>query len=146
MLFEMFYIGFGQFIAALAPNEAFASLLVPAFFTFVISFCGAIVPYSSLPHFWQSWMYWLTPFHYLLESLLGVLAHDVRVKCLPREMASFTPPQGKTCREYAQKYAEQAGGYVTDMVDGLCSFCQFSSGDYFVRFLLFLPYDQRLYV
>lgn len=132
MLFETFYVGLGQFIAALAPNEDFASILVPAFFVFVIAFCGAIVPYRSLPHFWQSWMYWLTPFHYLLESLLSVLAHEAPVKCLPREMAKFSPPQGKTCREYAGKFAEEAGGYVTDMVDGLCSFCPVSSGDHFV--------------
>ena len=136
MLFEVFYVGFGQFIAALAPNENFASLLVPAFFTFVVSFCGALVPYASLPQFWQSWMYWLTPFRYLLESFLGVLTHDVPVKCLPREMARFSPPNGMTCREYAEGYAKQSGGYVEDMVDGLCSFCQYSTGDHFVGFLL----------
>lgn len=34
MLFEIFYLGFGQAIAAFAPNELLASLLVPLFFTF----------------------------------------------------------------------------------------------------------------
>lgn len=34
ILFEVFYTTFGQMIAALAPNELLASLLVPVFFTF----------------------------------------------------------------------------------------------------------------
>lgn len=34
ILFELYYLGFGQMIAAFSPNELLASLLVPLFFTF----------------------------------------------------------------------------------------------------------------
>lgn len=51
VVFEVYYVGLSQLIAAFAPNELFASLLVPTFFTFVVSFCGAIVPYAVLPKF-----------------------------------------------------------------------------------------------
>ena len=138
MLFELFYVGFGQFIAALSPNDLFASLLVPAFFTFVVAFCGVVVPYAALPHFWQSWMYWLTPFHYLLEGLLGVVVHGEPLRCVPREESRFSPPMGMGCREYAGGFADMVGGYVSDVGGGLCSFCQYSSGDQFVCFFLFL--------
>ena len=37
ILFELYYVSFGQFIAAFAPNELLASLLVPVFFLFVVS-------------------------------------------------------------------------------------------------------------
>ena len=50
MLFELFYVGFGQAIASFSPNELLASLLVPIFFLFVVSFCGVVVPYPALPH------------------------------------------------------------------------------------------------
>lgn len=50
MLFEIYYVGFGQMIAAISPNELLASLLVPVFFLFVVSFCGVVVPYASLPY------------------------------------------------------------------------------------------------
>jgi ATP-binding cassette subfamily G (WHITE) protein 2 (SNQ2) len=53
ILFEMFYLGFGQAIASFAPNELLASLLVPVFFLFVVSFCGVVVPYMALPYFWR---------------------------------------------------------------------------------------------
>ncbi|OKO98316.1 Brefeldin A resistance protein [Penicillium subrubescens] len=131
MLFECFYVGFGQFIAAFSPNELFASLLVPSFFTFVVSFCGVVVPYVALPHFWQSWMYWLTPFHYLLEGLLGVVTHNVPVRCVEREEAFFSPPPGLTCQEYAGSYAQKSGGRLRDAGNGLCAFCQYSTGNQF---------------
>ena len=50
MLFEIFYVGFGQAIASFSPNDLLASLLVPVFFLFVISFCGLVVPYPALPY------------------------------------------------------------------------------------------------
>jgi ABC-type multidrug transport system permease subunit len=133
MVFELYYVSFGQFIAAFSPNELFASLLVPCFFTFVVAFCGVVVPYVALPHFWQSWMYWLTPFHYLLEGFLGVLTHNIPVRCVSREMTQFSPPPGQTCQSYAGAFAKQAGGYVEDAAGGLCSYCPYSIGDAFVR-------------
>ncbi|OKL61154.1 hypothetical protein UA08_03474 [Talaromyces atroroseus] len=131
LLFELYYVSFGQFIAALSPNELFASLIVPAFFTFVVSFCGVVVPYFGLPSFWRAWMYWLTPFHYLLEALLGVLVHGQPVRCVAREEARFTPPSGMTCQSYAGAYTAQAGGYVEDVGNGMCAFCAYSTGDQF---------------
>ena len=50
MLFELYYVGFGQMIASFAPNELLASLLVPVFFLFVVSFCGVVVPFAALPY------------------------------------------------------------------------------------------------
>jgi ATP-binding cassette subfamily G (WHITE) protein 2 (SNQ2) len=118
VLFEVFYTTFGQMIAALAPNELLASLLVPVFFTFVISFCGVVVPAMALPQFWHSWMYWLTPFHYLLEGLLGLVVHDVPVRCAEKELAIFSAPPGQTCDGYAGAYAMGSGGYVVTQANG----------------------------
>ena len=50
MLFEVYYVGFGQAIASFSPNELLASLLVPIFFLFVVSFCGVVVPFAGLPY------------------------------------------------------------------------------------------------
>ncbi|KAL5339404.1 ABC-2 type transporter-domain-containing protein [Aspergillus crustosus] len=132
MLFELYYVGFGQFIAAFSPNELFASLLIPCFFTFIVAFCGVVVPYMAIPTFWQSWMYWLTPFHYLLEGFLGVLVHNVPMECVEREEAFFSlPPGANSCQEYAGSYLSQGTGYVRDAGDGMCGYCLFSNGDQF---------------
>ena len=133
MLFELFYVGFGQAIASFAPNELLASLLVPLFFLFVVSFCGIVVPYAALPYFWRAWMYWVTPFHYLLEGFLAVATHDQPVVCQANEFARFTPPAGQTCQKYAQRQVMAMGGYVQTGVDGICELCQYKNGDEFAR-------------
>jgi len=128
-LFEVFYVGMGQFIAAMAPTELLASLMVSVFYLFVIAFSGVVVPYPALPHFWQSWMYWLTPFHYLLEGMLGVVTHDVPVVCQENEFAVFSAPPGQTCDSYTDAFVKERGGYVTTRADGMCGLCQYANGD-----------------
>ncbi|EXJ86854.1 hypothetical protein A1O3_03808 [Capronia epimyces CBS 606.96] len=132
-LFELYYISFGQAIASFAPNELLASLLVPLFFLFVVSFCGVVVPPQQLPTFWRSWMYWLTPFHYIVEAMLGAIVHGQPVKCNKGEFARFSAPPGQTCQSYTDPYIRQAGGYVQVGADGLCEFCQYATGDEFSK-------------
>ncbi|KAF2804614.1 ABC multidrug transporter-like protein [Mytilinidion resinicola] len=129
--FEMFYLGLGQAIASFAPNELLASLLVPLFFTFIVSFCGVVVPYASLPYFWRSWMYWLTPFKYLLEGMLALLTDGVPIRCSAAELAIFPAPPGQNCQTYAGPFAAQTGGYVQTQPSGDCGFCQYSNGTAF---------------
>jgi len=153
MLFEMFFIGFGQAIASVSPNEILASILVPMFFLFVVSFCGVVIPFAAIPYvsrvptnlyngttsaddisqFWQSWMYHLTPFTYLLEGFLGVAVHNRPVICETNEYARFAPPPGQTCQSYTEAFIAQAGGYVQNGSNGLCEFCQYANGDEFAR-------------
>ncbi|OBR13033.1 ABC-2 type transporter [Colletotrichum higginsianum IMI 349063] len=131
VLFELYYVSFGQGIAAFAPNELLASLLVPIFFLFVVSFCGVVVPPMQLNSFWRPWMYWLTPFHYLLEAFLGVAIHEQPVRCAPDEFARYQPPPNQSCEEYTQPYIQQAGGFVQTGDGGVCEFCQYAVGDEF---------------
>lgn len=133
LLFELYYVGFGQAIASFSPNGLLASLLVPIFFVFVSSFCGVVVPPAQLPYFWHSWMYWLTPFHYILEAMLGMVIHNQPVECSSDEYARFSPPPGETCDSYAGTYVVEAGGYMRNATDGsgMCEYCQFATGDQF---------------
>jgi len=131
ILFELYYTSFGQAIASFSPNDLLASLLVPLFFLFIVSFCGVVVPAQSLPSFWREWMYWLTPFHYLLEGFLGVAIHDQPVVCKTNEFARFNAPPGQTCQSYAGPYIAEAGGYVQTGLNGICEFCQYANGDQF---------------
>ncbi|KAF2874539.1 ABC-2 type transporter-domain-containing protein [Massariosphaeria phaeospora] len=139
MLFELYYLGFGQAIAAFSPNELLASLLVPLFFTFIVSFCGVVVPYAALISFWQSWMYWLTPFKYLLEGFLALLTQGIPIQCDTKELAIFPPPPGQDCQSYAGSIAQQSGGYVETQPNGDCGFCQFSSGTQFAASFNIMP-------
>jgi len=144
MLFELFYLSFAQAIAAFSPSALLASLLVPVLFLFIVAFCGAIAPYAALPTFWRSWMYWLTPFHYLLEGLLGAAVHDVPVVCSDSQFAYFAAPAGQTCQSYTAAFIAQAGGYVQTQADGICAFCRYANGDEFAAgFNIFYEYHWR---
>jgi ABC-type multidrug transport system permease subunit len=138
MIFELYYTSFGQAIAAFSANELLASLLVPVFFLFIVAFCGVVVPYVSIPAFWR-FVYWLSPFHYMVEGMLGALAHDVPVRCARQEFATFPLPEGSTCESYAGAFVRQAGGYI-QQIGSECRYCQSSSGDEFVCFLTLLPF------
>lgn len=76
-------------------------------------------------------MYWLSPFHYLLEGFLGVALHEQPVRCESQEFARFKAPPGQTCQGYAGSYVRQAGGYVQTGANGICELCQYSNGDEF---------------
>lgn len=132
MLFELFYVGFGQAIASVSPNELLASIMVPLFFLFVVSFCGVVVPYAVLPYFWQSWMYYVTPFHYLLEGLLSVAVHGQKIVCAANELARFHAPPGQTCQSYTEAFIDSFGGYVQNGTNGICEFCPHATGDEYV--------------
>lgn len=134
MLFEIYYIGFGQAIASFSPNELLASILVPVFFLFVVSFCGVVVPYAALPGFWKAWMYHLTPFTYLLRGFLGPILHNVPIECADNEFARFSPPPDQTCQDYSAPHIARAGGYVREQ-DGMCMLCQYANGDEFAASL-----------
>ncbi|KAL1388614.1 ABC-2 type transporter-domain-containing protein [Phyllosticta capitalensis] len=132
MAFEIYYLSFGQAVAAFSPNELMASLLVPIFFLFIISFCGIMVPYASLTSFCKSWMYWATPYTYLVEPLVALVTHDLPVRCDAQELANFTAPPGQSCNAYADPYVAAVGsGYVQTNADGSCAYCRFKNGDEF---------------
>ena len=131
VLYELFYLGLGQGIAAFSPSVALASFFIPLFFMFVISFCGIAVPFFALPSFWK-WMYHVSPFTYFLEAMLGLVIHRVPVICSLDELAIVRLPPGSTCNQYMSSYIKQAGGYVQTLQDGTCGFCQVANGDQFV--------------
>ena len=75
----------------------------------------------------------LTPFHYLLEGMMSTVVHDQPVVCTPQEFATFYPPSGQTCQEWAGRYVQQIGGYLADPQNTtLCQYCQYANGDQYV--------------
>lgn len=131
LVMEFFMVGFGQAIAALSPGPLFASLLVPLVYQFIMRFCGAFVAPAQLAPFWRSWMYPLSPYHYLLEGMLSLVVRGARVRCNYDELAHFASPPGVSCEDYAGGFASRAGGYVEEVGPGMCGYCRFQSGEEF---------------
>lgn len=139
LTYEFLYTGIGQFIAAYAPNEVFASLVNPLLLGILISFCGVLVPYQQILAFWRHWLYWLNPFNYLMGSLLVFNIWGTDIECKEREFAVLDPVNGTTCGEYLSEYLSQGMGQASHLVNpdatADCRICSYSKGEDYLKTL-----------
>ncbi|KAH6638741.1 ABC transporter [Boeremia exigua] len=131
LVYQFFYTGFGQFIAAYAPNAVFASLVNPLLLGVLISFCGVLVPYAQIQPFWRFWVYYMNPFNYLMGALLVFADWDWEINCRESEFAVFDPPAGQTCSQYLEAWLAGPGAR-NNLVNGdameSCKVCQYRRG------------------
>lgn len=129
--FQAYWVTFALAIAALAPNAMLASILFSTAFSFVVTFCPVLQPPALLPDFWGSFMPVLTPFTYLVESLMGLALADRPIRCLPTELNTLIPPNGSTCDAFLSGFSSSldmapvGNGYYVSNPDGTCGYCQY---------------------
>lgn len=136
LMYEFIYTGMGQFIAAYAPNDVFASLANPLFIGTLISFCGVMVPYAQINVFWRYWIYYLNPFTYLMGAMLTFTTWAREINCREHEFAVFDPPNGSTCGQYLDAYLEGIGSGASlsnPLATEHCKVCQYRSGSDYLR-------------
>lgn len=142
-VYEFLYTSVGQAIAAYAPNVYFAAISNPLLIgAGMITFCGVVVPYTSMQPFWKYWLYYLDPFNYLVGGLLGTVMWDVEVTCAPEEFTTFDPPSGQTCGQYMTDFLASNAGYINNVdATSSCQYCPYSTGgDYAKTFNLNAKY------
>lgn len=68
----------------------------------------------------------------MVGALVTNELHDLPVRCDPSEFATFQPPSGQTCAQWAAPFVDAVGGYLRDPnATSDCGYCQFSVGDDF---------------
>ncbi|KAG9324330.1 hypothetical protein KVV02_006576 [Mortierella alpina] len=143
VIFTIFAITLGQWIAAWTPSTQIAALLNPFIISTMNLFCGVVMPYASMPKFWRSWLYWLDPYHYIVEGLVVTQLNGLTVRCRDSEFSIFQPPAGQSCIQFAGPFMATAPGYINNP-DALrdCQYCQYSKGQDFYRNLN-MDFDHR---
>jgi ABC-type multidrug transport system permease subunit len=134
MLFEMWWSTFGQAMAALASSAEVASTFTTLFASFVITFNGVLQPLSALVQFWH-WMYYLSPFTYLIGGLVANSISGTTVVCAPSELNIFNPPSGQTCQSFAGAFVEVSGKLLNPEATSNCEYCRYSVGDQYLHTL-----------
>lgn len=76
--------------------------------------CGVTIQPRALARFWRSWLYFLNPFKWFVESIMSNEMRGLQIRCLPTELRNLTPPSGQTCFEWAGDYIARVGGYLVD--------------------------------
>ncbi|KAF4342638.1 ATPase [Fusarium beomiforme] len=142
LMYEFIYTGIGQFIAAYAPNEVFATLVNPLVITILVSFCGVLVPYDNIQSFWRYWLYYINPYNYMMGSMLAFDVWGSEVKCKESEFARFSPPNGTTCGEYLKEWLTHVPSKLInpDATDE-CKVCSYSKGEDYLRTLNIKEYS-----
>ncbi|KAF5658552.1 ATPase [Fusarium heterosporum] len=136
LMYEFIYTGIGQFIAAYAPNEVFATLVNPLVITILVSFCGVLVPYSGIQSFWRYWLYYINPYNYMMGSMLTFAVWGSDVKCKESEYARFSPPNGTTCGEYLKEWLTHVPSkLINPQATDECKVCSYSKGEDYLRTL-----------
>ncbi|KAJ1922714.1 ATP-binding cassette transporter snq2 [Tieghemiomyces parasiticus] len=129
-MLSIFAMLLGQAIAAWTPTDVVASMVNPIPASFMALFCGVTIPYSQMPTFWKRWMYWIDPYHYIIEGLLVNDLYRQRVVCKSEEYFTLQPPSGQSCGKYMKDYLDKYPGYLENSdADSDCRYCPFRYGE-----------------
>jgi ATP-binding cassette subfamily G (WHITE) protein 2 (SNQ2) len=89
-------------------------------------------PFSQLIPFWH-WVYYLSPFTWVIQSLLTNGVGGQPIVCAAKEYTKILAPIGQTCGEYLGPFIAANGGYLLDMnAPSECLFCPMSNTDQFL--------------
>lgn len=97
-----------------------------------------LVAPSALPGFWV-FLYRVSPFTYLIQSLLATAVGNSEVTCASNEYLHITPPVGQTCSEFMAPYVSAKGGYILD-TNG-CTYCRLKDTNVFLASVGTSPSD-----
>lgn len=124
-LFLIFTSTFSTMVIAGIETAESGGNLGQLLFSLTLVFCGVLAGPSTLPGFWI-FMYYLSPFTYLVEGMLVTGLANTDVVCSSIELKIFNPPSGKTCAEYLDPYISAFGGYLQENTRNStqdCNFC-----------------------
>lgn len=88
-------------------------------------------------------MYRVSPFTYIIGSMLATGVANHEVTCASLEMLQFAPPAGETCGAYMADYMSMAGGTLFDAnATDMCQFCSLSNTNVFLSSVN-IDYNER---
>ncbi|KAI8622166.1 ABC-2 type transporter-domain-containing protein [Chytriomyces sp. MP71] len=130
--FTLWAVSFGQLLGSAIPNYGIAAALIPIMTSILSLFCGVTISYNDMPLFYKNWLYFIDPYHYLIEGLMVNDLGGLPLTCDDRSMVEVQIPAGKTCEQYFSPYLHIAGapGVLQEPeATGLCQYCPVKSGD-----------------
>lgn len=135
LAFLWFSSTFAHMVIAGIDTAETAGNIANLMFSLCLIFCGVLVGPGAMPAIWHYTMYYISPFHYLVEGLLTTAVSGTDLVCASNEYLHFDPPMNSTCGQYLEQYLQAAKtGYFLDpnaTID--CQFCPISNTDIFLE-------------
>ncbi|KAG2197666.1 hypothetical protein INT47_002373 [Mucor saturninus] len=144
-VFLLYSVSLGFMIAAFSATPPMAAVINPFFTSILILFAGIMQPPASMPYFWSAWMYWLDPYHYVIEGLVVIVMDSVKVTCNEWDFTKIPAPPGVNCGDYmADFFAADGPGYIEDnSAMDMCNYCPYKVGNEFYERRIGWSYDNR---
>ncbi|TIB07969.1 hypothetical protein E3P92_03903 [Wallemia ichthyophaga] len=122
-------------MCSMSPNPKVVMNLMPFIIILLFFINGIFLNYAQQPVIWKYTVYYLNPFTYYLDGVIGATASNVSVNCSERELATFQPPPGSgTCGSYAESFVRSSGGYLVDPTATTnCQYCPMSDSSAFLN-------------
>ncbi|KAL5338916.1 ABC-2 type transporter-domain-containing protein [Aspergillus crustosus] len=141
LIFMLFTSTFSSMIIAGIEHPDTGSNIAQLLFSLCLIFNGVLAAPGALPRFWI-FMYRVSPFTYLVSSVLSTGLAGAEVQCSDIEILTIPPPSGEDCNSYLGPYANLTGGNILDSApNGDCRMCATSSTDQYLGLLGINPDD-----
>lgn len=130
--FLVFTCTFAHACIAITDTAEMGGNLANVLFMMCLLFCGVLATPDAMPGFWI-FMYRVSPFTYLISSLLSTGLANTAVTCAANEYVHFNPPDNQTCADFMSGYISAAGGYLENpSATSDCSFCSIENTNAFL--------------
>ena len=140
--FLMFTATFAHACIAITDTAEAGGNVANVLFMMCLLFCGVLASPSTMPGFWI-FLYRVSPFTYLVSSMLSTGLGNAQTECAQPEYVVFNPPDGQTCLEYMGPFMDATSGYLKDdNATSDCSFCPMANTNEFLT-QVSASYDNR---
>lgn len=138
-------VSLGLAIASICDSATMAGVLNPFFITILLLFAGIFQLPDAMPTFWSTWMYYLDPYHYLIEGLVTNSLEGVQVVCGENDFIKIKVPEGQTCGNYMSAFFSDGGaGYIENPNStDFCNYCEYTTGNDYYESRLDWSFDSR---
>ncbi|KAK1690168.1 ABC-2 type transporter-domain-containing protein [Colletotrichum godetiae] len=131
--FMVFTCTFAHACIAITDTAEMGGNLAQVLFMMCLLFCGVLASPAAMPGFWI-FMYRVSPFTYLLSSILSTGLANSKVTCSTNEYIHFDPPNNQTCENYMEGYMNAMGGYIKNpSATSDCQFCTIADTNVFLK-------------
>jgi ABC-type multidrug transport system permease subunit/ABC-type Mn2+/Zn2+ transport system ATPase subunit len=122
LAFLLFTCTFTDMIIAAFETAEAGGNVANILFTLCLIFCGVLARPGQFPQFWI-FLYRVSPFTYLVSSLLSSSVGNTVVRCAKNELLKFAPPANETCSTYMATQLQFGGGYLQPGTENSMSEC-----------------------
>ncbi|RAL04636.1 pleiotropic drug resistance family ABC transporter [Aspergillus ibericus CBS 121593] len=142
LIFMMFTSTFSSMVIAGIEHPDTGSNIAQLLFSFCLIFNGVLATPSALPRFWI-FMYRVSPFTYLVSSVLSVGIAGNDVECSDIELLHIPPPAGQNCSSFLGSYVHDYQASLLDPGNTTeCLVCSISTTDQYLS-ALSMSYSDR---